>query len=92
MMRVIYGWRGVPHQGSIQNPKFRYVHVPDETHSNQYRHWETDNLYVGEVHTDVVTIETIATTSLNGSVITSSESHFHRCNICGARSDKDFSS
>lgn len=89
MMQIRYGWKG---SAPDDNGQSSWDHLPQETYNNQYRPWADDNAYVGEIHTDVDTVETKTTTSLNGSIITSSEAHFHRCNVCGARSDKDFSS
>ena len=37
MLQIIYGWKGIPRHDEAQT--FRYVHLPDERHDNQYEHW-----------------------------------------------------
>lgn len=83
MMQIVYGWKGIPHQGSVQNPKYRYVHLPQETFQNQYRPWDAGaDPYVGEIHEDVDRYETRTTTLVNDVEILTAQSHRMWCSTC----------
>lgn len=90
MMQVRFGWHGVPVEQPDGDQTWTWVHVPQETYQNQYRHWEEHNPYVGYVHTEVDAITTNTTTLWNAEVIAFHESSTHLCRTCGARSDKDW--
>ncbi len=84
-VQYVYGWKGLPLGDS--KTFFKWVHVPDEAHSNVYEPWlGDDNRYEGAVHENVseTSVETIV--RRDGRLLDKHLFTTHHCLDCGASS------